>query len=165
MVVDDSISSNDGPIYGEAAWTNGKIGGALRFDGIDDCVTIPDHETLRLSLALTVMVWVYPIYDGGEYYVDLVVAKGMGYAETLTELELPVPHALLLRSKCGTVANHFKVSMMAVITPDIIKDLTPKDGYFRVPREANTQGENRIRIMILASETKLETASTLSGGI
>lgn len=46
------------------------------------------------------------VYNG----VDLVVAKGMGYAETLTELELPVPHALLLRSKCGTVANHFKVS-------------------------------------------------------
>jgi uncharacterized protein with ATP-grasp and redox domains len=42
--------------------------------------------------------------------VDLVVAKGMGYAETLTELELPVPHALLLRSKCSTVANHFNVS-------------------------------------------------------
>ena len=42
--------------------------------------------------------------------VDLVVAKGMGYAETLTELELAVPHALLLRSKCRTVADHFNVS-------------------------------------------------------
>lgn len=41
--------------------------------------------------------------------VDLVVAKGMGYAETLTELELPVSHALLLRTKCSTVANHFNV--------------------------------------------------------
>jgi uncharacterized protein with ATP-grasp and redox domains len=41
---------------------------------------------------------------------DFVVAKGMGYAETLTELQLPVPHALLLRTKCGTVANFFKVS-------------------------------------------------------
>lgn len=41
--------------------------------------------------------------------VDLVIAKGMGYAETLTELELSIPHALLLRSKCSTVANHFKV--------------------------------------------------------
>jgi uncharacterized protein with ATP-grasp and redox domains len=37
------------------------------------------------------------------------VAKGMGHAETLTELDLPVPHALLLRTKCSTVANHFKV--------------------------------------------------------
>ncbi len=41
--------------------------------------------------------------------VDFVVAKGMGHAETLTELELPVPSALLLRSKCVTVANHFNV--------------------------------------------------------
>ncbi len=46
------------------------------------------------------------VYNG----VDLVVAKGMGYAETLTELKLPVPHALLLRSKCSTVANHFNVN-------------------------------------------------------
>ena len=41
--------------------------------------------------------------------VDYVVAKGMGHAETLTEHELPVPHALLLRSKCCTVANYFNV--------------------------------------------------------
>jgi uncharacterized protein with ATP-grasp and redox domains len=41
--------------------------------------------------------------------VDLVVAKGMGYAETLTELQLPVFHALLLRTKCSTVANYFNV--------------------------------------------------------
>jgi uncharacterized protein with ATP-grasp and redox domains len=41
--------------------------------------------------------------------VDFVVAKGMGYAETLTELQLPVPHALLLRTKCCSVANHFNV--------------------------------------------------------
>ncbi len=41
--------------------------------------------------------------------VDFVFAKGMGHAETLTELKLPVPHALLLRTKCCTVANHFNV--------------------------------------------------------
>ncbi len=41
---------------------------------------------------------------------DLVVAKGMGYAETLTELKLTTPHALLLRTKCQPVANLFGVS-------------------------------------------------------
>ena len=41
---------------------------------------------------------------------DFVVAKGMGYAETLTELQLEAPHALLLRTKCSTVANFFHVS-------------------------------------------------------
>jgi len=40
---------------------------------------------------------------------DFVVAKGMGYAETLTELPLTAPHALLLRTKCSTVANFFNV--------------------------------------------------------
>jgi len=40
---------------------------------------------------------------------DLVVAKGMGYAETLTEIKLKVPHALLLRTKCQPVANYFGV--------------------------------------------------------
>ncbi len=42
--------------------------------------------------------------------VDLVVAKGMGYAETLTEIKLKIPHALLLRTKCQPVANYFRVS-------------------------------------------------------
>jgi len=42
---------------------------------------------------------------------DFVVAKGMGYAETLTELQLTAPHTLLLRTKCSPVANFFNVSM------------------------------------------------------
>ncbi len=38
---------------------------------------------------------------------DLVVAKGMGYAETVTELDLTRPHALLFRTKCEPVAKFF----------------------------------------------------------
>jgi uncharacterized protein with ATP-grasp and redox domains len=41
---------------------------------------------------------------------DLIIAKGMGYAETLTEHKLNKPHALLLRSKCDPVANYFCVT-------------------------------------------------------
>jgi len=40
---------------------------------------------------------------------DLVVAKGMGYAETLTEYDLKAPHLLLLRTKCMNVASYFQV--------------------------------------------------------
>ena len=40
---------------------------------------------------------------------DLIVAKGMGYAETLTEINLKKPHAFLLRTKCIPVARHFGV--------------------------------------------------------
>jgi uncharacterized protein with ATP-grasp and redox domains len=41
--------------------------------------------------------------------VDLILAKGMGYAETLTEYKLKKPHALLFRTKCDPVANYFGV--------------------------------------------------------
>ena len=40
---------------------------------------------------------------------DMVIAKGMGHAETLTEFSLNSPHALLLRTKCNPVANFLKV--------------------------------------------------------
>jgi uncharacterized protein with ATP-grasp and redox domains len=39
----------------------------------------------------------------------LVFAKGMGYAETLTEYELKKPHFLMFRTKCQPVANYFCV--------------------------------------------------------
>lgn len=42
--------------------------------------------------------------------VDLVFAKGMGYAETLTEYKLMKPHVLLFRTKCNPVANYFGVA-------------------------------------------------------
>ena len=42
-------------------------------------------------------------YDAAE----LVFAKGMGYAETLTEYNLTKPHLLLFRTKCTPVANYF----------------------------------------------------------
>ncbi|MCX8170979.1 MAG: ARMT1-like domain-containing protein [Candidatus Bathyarchaeota archaeon] len=40
---------------------------------------------------------------------DFVVAKGMGNAETITEMKLKAPHLLLLRTKCLNVASYFGV--------------------------------------------------------
>jgi uncharacterized protein with ATP-grasp and redox domains len=40
---------------------------------------------------------------------DFVVSKGMGNAETLTEMRLKAPHFLLLRTKCMNVAKYFRV--------------------------------------------------------
>ncbi len=44
-------------------------------------------------------------------YADapLIFAKGMGYAETLTEYKLKKPHFLMFRTKCQPVANYFCV--------------------------------------------------------
>ena len=43
------------------------------------------------------------VYEAAE----LVFAKGMGYAETLTEFKLSKPHFLLFKTKCIPVANYF----------------------------------------------------------
>ena len=43
------------------------------------------------------------LYDKAE----LVFAKGMGHAETLTEYKLHKPHFLMFRTKCQPVANYF----------------------------------------------------------
>jgi len=45
------------------------------------------------------------VYENAE----LVFAKGMGYAATLTEYKLTKPHLLLFRTKCAPVANFFCV--------------------------------------------------------
>jgi uncharacterized protein with ATP-grasp and redox domains len=40
---------------------------------------------------------------------ELVFAKGMGYAETITEYRYTKPHLHLFRTKCNPVANYFCV--------------------------------------------------------
>jgi len=52
---------------------------------------------------------VSPVFMKVYNAAELVFAKGMGYAETLTEYKLTKPHFLLLRTKCTPVANYFCV--------------------------------------------------------
>jgi Concanavalin A-like lectin/glucanases superfamily/Bacterial Ig domain len=50
----------------EATWTTtGHTGHALRFDGINDWVTIPDTPELRLGTGMTLEAWVNPTTNTG----------------------------------------------------------------------------------------------------
>jgi uncharacterized protein with ATP-grasp and redox domains len=96
-----TVAVKDGPILNDALLEDAKIVG---MDRVADRVMTTGADSVGL----------FPEECSKEFLdlynsVDFVVAKGMGHAETLTELELPVPHALLLRSKCSTVAKHFGV--------------------------------------------------------
>jgi len=51
----DSAGTNNGTVYG-AAWTTGKIGGALSFDGVNDYVRVGDKDSLELQ-TLTLSFW------------------------------------------------------------------------------------------------------------
>ena len=59
IVSDSSGLGNNGVVNGGAAWTTGKVGGALIFDGIDGSVTVPHvNGLLAGNTAHTVTAWV-----------------------------------------------------------------------------------------------------------
>ena len=96
------VAVKEGPILNDALMEDAQIVG---MNNVADRVMSTGSDSVGLFLEDCSKEFL-DIYHS----VDLVVAKGMGHAETLTELELPVPHALLLRSKCSTVAGHFGVA-------------------------------------------------------
>ncbi|UCF07429.1 MAG: LamG domain-containing protein [Thermoplasmata archaeon] len=54
----DSTGANEGTIYG-AAWTTGRAGGALYFDGIDDYVYIPTVNGMDVGTGdITLEAWI-----------------------------------------------------------------------------------------------------------
>ena len=89
------------PVYNDATMEDAKLVGI--HEVADDVITTgTDAVGLMLEECSD---------EFSESYnsADLIIAKGMGYAETLSELRLKSPHALLLRTKCRPVANSFGV--------------------------------------------------------
>ena len=54
---DLSGNDNTGAVVG-ASWVDGKVDGALEFDGVDDILVIPDADALDVDSELTITVWV-----------------------------------------------------------------------------------------------------------
>ena len=57
VAVDSSINGNDGTLQGNPQWVAGKLGGALEGDGNGDYVRVPHSESLNISDAVTISMW------------------------------------------------------------------------------------------------------------
>jgi hypothetical protein len=55
---DYSGNGNTGSLQGGTAATAGKIGGALQFDGVDDHVRVADKNSLDITGAMTIALWI-----------------------------------------------------------------------------------------------------------
>jgi len=80
----DSIDTNPGTLVNGPAWTAGKVGNALSFDGIDDYVDLSNPSILNNisgASAITVMGWVYQ--DSWEADRTIFDAEGSGPAVNL----------------------------------------------------------------------------------
>jgi hypothetical protein len=57
---DSSRNENHGTLDGPIWRSDGQIGGALEFDGIDDCVEVPDDPSFDITNEITVTAWIKP---------------------------------------------------------------------------------------------------------
>ncbi|MFQ6036693.1 MAG: hypothetical protein ACE5NM_12720, partial [Sedimentisphaerales bacterium] len=55
---DLSGNGNHGNLQGDPRWVVGHIRGALHFDGVDDWVEVPHHESLTVDNEVTVAAWI-----------------------------------------------------------------------------------------------------------
>ena len=60
---DLSGRGNTGTLFNNPTWTSGQVGGALRFDGVDDFVDMPNHPSLQMTEQITVEGSLF--WDGG----------------------------------------------------------------------------------------------------
>jgi len=98
-----TVAVKGGPVINDATMEDAKYVGM--HEVADDVITTgTDAVGLITSECSDEFLSVYNS-------ANFVVAKGMGYAETITEFGLTSPHALLLRTKCSPVANFFNVSL------------------------------------------------------
>ena len=88
-----------GPVINDATLDDVEISG---MDKVADDIITTGADAVGLQKK-HVSAEFLKVYDAAE----LVFAKGMGYAETLTEYKLTKPHLLLFRTKCVPVANYF----------------------------------------------------------
>jgi type II secretory pathway pseudopilin PulG len=60
---DSSGNGNHGTLInmgGSSGWVTGKDGGALNFDGRNDCVQVPDSPSFNIEDQITVAAWINP---------------------------------------------------------------------------------------------------------
>ena len=62
---DSSGNSNTGTLTNNPTWTQGKVGGAILFDGLDDYVDVGTRSSLNLSGEVTISAWVKDIKTSG----------------------------------------------------------------------------------------------------
>ncbi|MGB9134787.1 MAG: ARMT1-like domain-containing protein [Candidatus Bathyarchaeia archaeon] len=97
-----TVAVKGGPILNDATLEDAKL--VSMYDVADSIITT-GADAVGLPLPEERSKELVDAYEKA----DFVIAKGMGYAETLTEIRLKQPHVFLLRTKCNPVARHFNV--------------------------------------------------------
>ncbi len=81
---DSSGSGNHGTLTGGATWSpQGRYGGAISFDGVDDRVVVPDSASLDLTTGATLEAWVQPNALGTKWRTVLFKTQSANHVYSL----------------------------------------------------------------------------------
>jgi glucose/arabinose dehydrogenase/PKD repeat protein len=78
VAADVTGSGRTGTISGAGWTTQGKYGNALSFDGVNDWVTVADHNSLDLTVGMTLSAWVFPTAHGNGVWRNVIIKERPG---------------------------------------------------------------------------------------
>jgi len=76
IAYDASGNGNHGTLTNGPKWTQGKIGGALSFDGVDDYVEVPHSSSLMPISSISISFWMKKLKDPLRGWVGLFYKRG-----------------------------------------------------------------------------------------
>ena len=94
IAYDSSGNGNDGNLTNGPTWTEGKIGGALSFDGVDDRVKL-SHVILDQKLAFTISLWFNMELGADGAYHGLISGANSTNDNALTFEKHPSHHVVV----------------------------------------------------------------------
>ena len=77
-VGDSSGNGHTGVVSGATWTTAGRFGNALVFDGVNDWITVPDHNALDLTTGMTLAAWVFPTAHGNGVWRNVIIKERPG---------------------------------------------------------------------------------------
>ncbi len=77
---DASSNGNDGVLKNNVTWITGIDGNALRFNGVDNYVEVPDSSSLQITDAFTLEAWIQVEDILSDSTVDTLIGKDHQYA-------------------------------------------------------------------------------------
>ncbi len=113
VAADSSGQGNNGTLVAGPTWTTGIVGGAVKMDGVNDLVDVPDRPSLDFTGGITLSAWVKPTAVA----TQRVITKGSGTANGY-ELDLSNTGHAFVRFNQTTSGDTYRLDANAAYPTD-----------------------------------------------
>jgi hypothetical protein len=101
---DATGNGHTGAVSGATWTTQGRFGGALAFDGVNDWVTVSSTALLALTTGMTLEAWVFPTAHSPNWNNVIIKERPSGEVYNLySNIDTSVPTVYVVRAAAPTV--------------------------------------------------------------